>query len=336
MSMNEDFEANRTLNSILRILVESYEQTAAHSSLMIRDSDLRAGDRYLENLSTETKRNSFYLEVIVGTAATVILESVIDRLPPRFFSNEYDRSVLFFILAVAIFGFLLLRWRLIWRTKADYQALLSKVLQDISDTYSIHSALSVRLQRDKQLRVALEAILLPLSGKTWGEIRQTRYIPNAQQNIDQIAEIDRQRMLDLREYNRKGGDFKLELLQSTLRSELPGFVCTYLELTQKGSNGKQNDRNLNRWRKEAKDICKALYAIDKRFSGNKTAYDQLLKVLDSIPDFSERGLNRLLAGCRGEPFNYAGPRAKLPAEFFSSSDSLYPSPQESTGQLVIS
>jgi hypothetical protein len=343
MVPNENLEVNRILNSMLRILVESYEQTAAHSSLMIRDSDLRAGERYLTSLSPETKRDPFYMELMLGTVLAIGLQAVIDKLPSGWLSDINRFIVIVSGLALAI-GFLCLRWWFFWRPREAYQDILSSTFRDISDAYSAHSALSVRLQRDRQLRVALEAILLPLSGKTWEEIARARYLPEVQSNIDRIAQIDRQRMLDMGEYDRKGGDFWLELLQATLHSELPGFVCTYLDSAKKSSAAKQRCRNLrnckritsefwpdskrekselislqalSKWRKEAKRFCNALYGIDKRFSGNRTAYQQLLEVLDGITEFSEVGLDQLLAACKREPFNYAGPRANPPFEFFS-------------------
>jgi hypothetical protein len=317
MASNENLEVNRILNSILRILVESYEQTAAHSSLMIRDSDLRAGERYLANLAPETKRDPFYLELILGTVLAIGLQAVIDKLPPTWLPNDVARFIVVVIILALAVGFLCLRWWFFWRTRGAHQDILSSTFQDISDAYSTHSALSVRLQRDKQLRVALEAILLPLSGKTWEEIRQARYLPEVRDNIDRIAEIDHQRMLDSGEYDRKGGDYWLELLQATLRSELPGFVCTYVISAKQSSEVDKRSRNLSRWRKEAKRLCKALYAVDKRLLGNRTAYQHLLKVLDDITEFSEAGLYQLLAACKEEPFNYAGPRANPPSEFFS-------------------
>jgi len=321
MTPDENLEVNRILNSILRILVESYEQTAAHSSLMIRDSDLRAGEKYFTSLSPETQRDPIYMELILGTVLAIGLQAIIDKLPAGWLTDVQRFIAIVGVLVLAV-GFLYLRYWFFWRTRGAYQAILSNTFRDISDAYSTHSALSVRLQREKQLRVALEAILLPLSGKTWEEITRARYLPEVRSNIDRIAEIDRQRMLDASEYDRKGGDFWLELLQATLRSELPGFVCTYLEWAMKSNSTrtKYRNRNLNKWRTDAKRLCSALYRVDKRFSGNEVAYQELLKVISSITEFSEAGLNQLLAICKKEPFNYTGPRAKLPTEILSHHD----------------
>lgn len=325
MTTDESPDSIRVLNSILRILVESYEQTAAHSSLMIRDSDLRAGEKYFTSLNPESRNDPFYLELIWGTVLAIGLQAAIDGIPPGWLSDVQRFFAALGGLALAL-GFLSLRWWFIWRTRGIYQTILSRTFQDVSDAYSIHSALNVRLQRDKQLRVALEAILLPLSGKSWEEISRAHYLPEVRDNIDRIAEIDRQRMLDLNEYERKGGDYWLELLQATLRSELPGFVCAYITSARKSNDVKQRSQNLKKWRVDAIRLCDALYKVDKRFAGNKPAYQQLLERLDEVEDFSRTGLNRLLTACAAEPFNYTGPRARLPNKFFFQRDFTTPSP----------
>ena len=317
MKTDENHDANRILSSILRILVESYEQTAAHSSLMIRDSDLRAGEKYFTEISPDARKDPLYLELILGTVLTIGLQAVIDGIPPAWLSVEYRFFAVLGGLILLII-YLLLRWWFSCRTRGIHQEILSRTFQDISDAYSIHSALSVRLQRDKQIRVALEAILLPLGGNSWEDISHNQSLSEVRENIDKIAEIDHQRLIDLNEYNRKGGDFWFELLQATLRSELPGFVCSYIEWSRRSHDAKNSQQNLSKWYYDATRLCNALHKVDRRLLDNKVIYQNIfygLKEVRKIGVFSEVGFNMLLAICAKEPYRYTGPRAKLPINF---------------------
>jgi hypothetical protein len=266
-------EANRKLENIVRILVESYEQTAALAQITARESDLRAGNMRATYLATEAEQPVFIWEAIFSAFFAIMLPTIGKMLPETFCT--WAESIIHSVtnrnidpvdagmtgLGVAIVAPLTL-WTLIkwWRgkKKAGVRKILIKSLQKISDLYVRHSTLSSRLQRARQLRVQTEAKMHQYTLQTWTEIGSAGGVAEMRKYLDTIAEVGRQASQDEVEYNRAGGDYWLEMLRSTLRGELPAFICFYVEAAREsGSDPVARKKAFRRWHAEAMNLCRA-------------------------------------------------------------------------------
>jgi hypothetical protein len=305
-------EANRKLENIVRILVESYEQTAALALLTARESDLRTANMRATYLATEAEQPVFIWEAVFSAVFAALLPTIGKLLPEEVCAwaawlvhSVTDRNLDpleagMAGLAVAVLAPITL-WTFVkwWRGKknAGARKILIKSLQKISDLYVRHSTLSSRLQRARQMRVQTEAKMHQYTLLTWNEIGDTGGAAEMRRYLDTIAEIGRQCSQDEAEYNRAGGDYWLEMLRSTLRGELPAFICFYVEaVRERGTDPAARKKAFRRWHADALNLCRAERKVfGGDFALKDEAYGAIARQLGRTVTFAPNALANLLA-----------------------------------------
>jgi hypothetical protein len=145
--------------------------------------------------------------------------------------------------------------------------------------------------------VQIEAKMHQYAGLGWDEIARIEGTQEMRGHLDRIADLDRAARRDADEYQQSGGDYWLEMLRSSLRGELPFFVCFFVaEARRHRGNPAALRRAVARWRKLALELCRAEqrllageYGLDPR------AYDEMAACVERARGFTLAVLDELLA-----------------------------------------
>ena len=309
---NSQAETNRKLENLVGIEVEIYEQLAVLATLQARESDLRTGNMRATYLASDNEPTSFLGEVLFSAFLTIVLTTSGKLLPQSVREGARDlidswtgwtldpvEATLFLLAVPCVLALFLWVYTksMLGREKRAMRGQLLHAVQRGSDLYLQHSTLGGRLLRARQRHVQISARMHQFSGLGWGEIAMRGGTRDMRAHVDQIAEIDRQSRQDAQEYEHSGGDYWLDMLRSSLRGDLPYFICFYVaEVRQNRGDRSGRTRAAAHWRTQALQLCTAERRVLARdFPLKQRAYRELDARLRKARSFSLGVLDDMLA-----------------------------------------
>lgn len=301
---------DKTQQSILRILVETYQQEAAHTLLMSREADLREADKQTIALAEQVGDRGTWQDFTVGgvlTAFVFVFKAVVESAIQKFSSPWLAAAepVLSLLLGGVVVAIVLvtvvyaLQRRDERRRRLPHVHALTAGMGTARRMYADHSDLKERLQAGRHRRVAEQARLHQYEGKRWSAVAEAGEVDQVRDSVRHIAEIDANQANLEREYERQGGDYLHELLRQTVRGRLPVITSLYID----AALGKKR-LTIAEWRKTATRVLDAQLAVGSHDPWRKTERDadlSLLKIyVDTVPDLTFEGLGALISACKGD------------------------------------
>lgn len=311
----------QVLYSLLHIDVEAYQQAAMHATSEAREQDLKTGDEHVARLNQETSKNLVEWQGLLGGILILGAQSALEQMPLEILvSSQVSALVKFLMGVLLVTGLIVYVWRRRCRERArrDHIDLIRTNIQEARDLYAAHSGVKLRLQSGQHERIKVDILLRSLIDETEVGTVRGSYAREARAHFDTIAEIDRQRLIDQREYERGGGEYLLQILQATLNYQLPGFVYRYIACAREG-------KSVTKWATEARILSKAIREVHtrdtaddrlERFVGDQTTgelIESAITAAETAGGYDLDHFQRLLQVCRRRPLDYSGPRAKAPS-----------------------
>lgn len=297
---NEDFaalvkeleEIKAIQSAQLDMAGETFEEIAVQASIQDRESDLRLGQWRLNNLGGKSSPGeliSNFTVPLIGGVLAIYFQPLIQYL------EEFPESVRNFLFW-ALGGFLSFAglWALIVLIRHAINSMRSKLvrraLTHVVHDYSRLSAVSVTLKEIKQKLIAKSALLRPYADVSWEDVDD---IEKVRSNISEVALLTAQRKIEEEEFEARGGERALQVMQECMRGRIPPFVYGFLR-----SEMNQEMENLKAWKKRAIKYCKALRKLDEQFLPEKGQFHRLKEAISGLDSFNADQRDYLASECK--------------------------------------
>ncbi len=299
------------MRNVINLMVEIFQQCSEQNLLMTRDSDLRVADRRMNALTAEIKHDRFALSLgLWGALLGFALDRSLATLPLAMQEIVKYLCWTLMFLSIALLLYIVITHFFIRRPANKRLLQIKSALLGVGQTYFEHSAKSAKVQKARHRNVALEALVDPMIRSTWEEIENRGNAKEVAGYLNQIVGNDYQRKQDSQEYLANGGDYYLEILQDTLRGELPTFVADYVSF-------KQHNRSLRAWLEHAETLVNAHSVLDSMDVGEEVS--EVIRDVGSGERFSFANCERLI-NCWQAHHRYRAPNAEAPKLFRAEMD----------------
>ncbi len=291
----EDLSEMRRLQAAhLDMAGETFEEIAVQASIQDREADLRLGQWRLQNLgggASPSELFSKYTLLLFGGLLAIYFQAFIEGTDVV--SESVEFRILGTISAVLVLVVVIVVLR---QVKSSHRtALVRRALGRVVHDYSKLSAVSVTLKEVKQKLIAKYALLRPYHRSSWEGVED---MARVRRNLTEVSRLTAQKKLEEREFEERGGEAALQIMQECMRGRLPPFVYELHREISEPTNIAHPHRRLKKWREDARQYCESLRLLDEHFLNDETCYRRLKQAIGSIQDYDRGQLDYLISECK--------------------------------------